>query len=63
MKEFLKTPPWEREAVSCGHVPDAGGAEYRINNQQVCEDCYFSALSDAIDTHPIGRVIPHGGCH
>ncbi len=27
------------------------------------EDAYFDAMSELIDAHPIGRPVPHGGCH
>jgi len=30
--------------------------------KEAAEDAYFDAMSDLVDTHPIGRPVPHGGC-
>ncbi len=29
-------------------------------NGSVCSDCYYDALGDLVESHPIGRATPHG---
>ena len=52
MKEYLAQAP-ER---------DKQEAARRVAAEEA-EDAYFDAMSDLIDAHPIGRPMPHGGCH
>ncbi len=26
-------------------------------------DCYYAEVGEEIEKHPIGRPVPHGGCH
>ena len=35
---------------------------YKIDGEFVCADCYFGALGDEVEKHPIGRPTRHGGC-
>ncbi len=37
-------------------------ARYTLGGEEVCTDCYFDAISEEIDKHPIGRPMSHGGC-
>ncbi len=64
-QQFLEEDPREPEPASCGHVLDVMDKEgnYRIDGNQVCQDCYFECLGSEIEKHPIGRPTSHGGCH
>lgn len=61
--EEMKKPRVPKKA-SCGHVLDLMDKEgnYTRGGEQICGDCYFEAISEEIDKHPIGRPTPHGGC-
>lgn len=52
MEEYLKQAP-ERDKQEAARRAAAEEAE----------DDYFDVMSALIDAHPIGRPIPHGGCH
>ncbi len=51
-KEFLADAPRRDEEARKAQVA-----------AEALEDAYYDALSAEIDAHPIGRPVPHGGCH
>ena len=66
VKEFLardmKTPAEQTERCAVCHQPIGGshdGAPCRADGKTVDEDCYFRALGDFIEQHPIGIPRSH----
>ena len=60
--------PFKFPKVVCGECKaeldflDKEG-NYKIGEKQVCQACFFGALGEEIEKHPIGHPVPHGGCH
>ena len=63
LDKWLETQP-KTKTLSCGHEQDIFSKEagYTINEEFVCQDCYFEKLGEIVESHPIGRPMPHGGC-
>ncbi len=38
-------------------------SNYEIGTKRVCSECFFDALGELIEQHPIGRLTPRSGCH
>lgn len=64
VQQLLDEGSRKPESASCGHVLDAVDKErnYKIDDNQICQDCYFEKLGNLVEQHPIGRPTPHGGC-
>lgn len=72
LKDYLKNPPLSPvELCGCGcgeplEKNDPAGPQYMgVKGQRVLvnSDCFFDALSDEIDKHPIGGLGMNGpGC-
>lgn len=59
LREFLASkPPPAPRCPKCGKGISHNEEPRQIDSEFVCEDCYFSALSDVLEQHPIG--LPRG---
>lgn len=67
VKEFLardpKNQPGPHNRCTQPDCQNQASQNHTIDKQPVCEDCYFDAIGEIIEAHPIGRIMPHGGCH
>lgn len=60
LTEYLARPPATQPqatpCASCGCALPAATGRQTTEQGVVCEDCYFDALGDLVECHPIGRA-------
>lgn len=48
------TPAAGRKCPICKQPYAAHGERYKIGDQETCSGCYFDALGELVEQHPIG---------